>query len=272
MIPLPNNFTWALARHLSRYANLAYDQATITDAGTDARSLVTVDENGDIIVAFRGSSSPKDFIQDAKFAMEKLIVLNNGKEAYVHRGFLEDFNAISVAVVSNVKTLLAMHPLAKIYITGHSLGGALAILCALEFARQKLPVAGVITFGQPRVGDANFAALYDATYSNRDEEVVIETEGEEDDHVMCSLHLRDITFRVVNQNDIVPRTPGWLMGYRHCGQEIFLSPLGCTLINPSLWIKIVCDAIGLYGAYRNREDVLIREHFMAAYQDRIQNL
>jgi triacylglycerol lipase len=144
-----------------------------------------------------------------------------------------------------------------VFITGHSLGGALAILCALEFCRQRLPVAAVVTFGQPRVGDGNFAELYDLTQP---------TDG------IAAGFLDEITFRVVNQNDIVPRTPGCLMGYRHCGQEVFLRPDGSAEFNPTFAEKIIWDAIGLYGAYRRLEDVLIRDHFINQYQERIQGL
>ena len=122
-----------------------------------------------------------------------------------------------------------------------------SILCAFELARLGLPLAAVLTFGQPRVGNKNFCDMYDRT-------------------------LGEITFRIVNQNDIVPRSPLWLGGYRHCGQEIFLEPGTGWGVNPSLWFKLLCDVLGLYGAYRKREEVLIREHFIAAYQDRIKDL
>ena len=82
--------------------------------------------------------------------------------------------------------------------------------------------------------------------------------------------LRDLTFRLVNQNDLVPRLPGIGLGYRHCGQEIFLRPDGRAEANPTFLEKIMWDTLGLYGAYRDREDVLIREHLISAYAERMQ--
>jgi len=251
------NINWQLIRLLAARCERAYDEASISDAATDTQALV-VYENGKIIVAFRGSSSIKDFLQDAECWKEDLISNARGTAA-VHHGFLEGFNAIDEAVVSRVKIMLGLAPQAKIYLTGHSLGGALALLGALEFSRQGLPVAGVVTFGQPRVGNKVFAALYDAAPSVNQQRPAAAT-------------LRDVTFRVVNQNDIVPRTPGLLLGYRHCGQEIFLQPGTGWGVNPSTGYKIVCDALGLWGAFRTRGDVLVREHFLAAYQRRIQFL
>ena len=248
MNPSPN-IDWPLIRLLAARCELAYRESTISDAATDAQANVTLETIGGapaIIVAFRGSSVPRDFLQDAEFWM----VAPSGAATgglRIHHGFLEDFTAISAAVVGAVKNLLAENPVAKVYLTGHSLGGALAILAALEFNRQKLAVTLVLTFGQPRVGNAAFRDLYDA-------------------------YLKTITFRVVNQNDIVPRTPGVLLKYRHCGQEIFLEPGTGWGVNPPLLYKLVCDALGLWGAYRNRSDVLISQHFIAAYQGRLQLL
>jgi hypothetical protein len=247
-------FTFQLLRALAGWSAKAYDAPTITDRATNAAALVTLDDNGNIIVAFRGSKNPRDFVQDAKFGMTRLITLSGGEEVHVHLGFKEDFEAIAVAVITNVKTLLAMNSQAKVWLTGHSLGGALAILCAMEFRRQGIPVSQVITFGQPRVGNAAFAAMYDAMPG-----------------------LKQLTIRVINQNDLIPRTPGWLMGYRHCGYEVLLfTPLfGGAVdfeVNPTLLQKLIADTIGLYGAYRYREEVLIREHFMNAYETALKNL
>lgn len=244
-----NNFSSQMARAMAAHSARAYSAPTVTDKATNASALITVDQDGDIIVAFKGSSTPMDFIEDAKFWMEPLLWSVDDCQAKVHDGFLHDFEAINVAVVSQVRTYLDIRPAAKVFVTGHSLGGALAILAALEFVRQKLPVMAVYTFGQPRVGNNVFADIYNAVPT-----------------------LQEMTYRVVNQNDIVPRTPGLLLGYRHCGQEVFLPPGGSPSFNPSFAFKVLCDCIGLYGAYRNREDVLISDHRMPAYQARIQNL
>ena len=240
---------WQMARAMAVYSARAYTTATATDRMTNASAMIITDKDGDIIVAFKGSSSVRDFLQDADIRWRNFGYSESTYPPKVHRGFFEDFVAIDIAVVSQVRGYLQGRPNAKIFVTGHSLGGAEAIFGAFELARQGLPVAGVFTFGQPRVGNGNFCAMYDRS-------------------------LGEITYRVVNQNDIVPRIPAWLGGYRHCGQEIFLepTPVGGWSVNPSLGYKLLCDALGLFAAYRKREDALVREHFIDAYQGRIQNL
>ena len=288
MNPLPNNFSWPLARKLAGYAAQAYDRADITDVATDAAAIVTLDENDDIVVAFRGSRAARDFVQDAKVRLWEVrsteFEVRSAVSEKIHEGFFQDFEAIDLAVTSNVKTLLAVRPASRVWLTGHSLGGALAILCAYQFARQQLPVAGVYTFGQPRVGNATFAAAYDSAAivaqasrvrvyaASRRVSPAPAGSGSETlpEPAAGTAALRDLTFRVVNQNDLVPRLPGWLTGYRHCGQEIFLRPDDRAEANPTFMEKLMWDALGLYGAYRKREDVLIREHLLGAYQAQMQ--
>jgi Lipase (class 3) len=268
----PSTFSWPLARKLADYAADAYVRATCLDARTQASANVSLDPiMGAIVVAFRGSKSPRDFIQDAKFRQVELLWSNDNYTARVHEGFLEDFEAITVAVISQVKALLggaAASPCQpKIFITGHSLGGALAILCALEFCRQKIPVAAVYTFGQPRVGNIIFAKIYDQTAVTASSPLVPLAPGSHD-----AVTLRDLTFRIVNQNDIVPRLPWVLREYWHCGQEIFLPVGSGWWENPSCTLKCLSDLIGLYGAYRHRDDVLIAEHYLKSYEACIANI
>jgi len=237
-----SGFTWPNARACAERCVLAYQQATANAPDTDTHAIV-LDEGTCITVAFRGTASVRDWIEDCEFRMQTLTWEQNNISAEVHDGFLKCLDSVLQDVTHQVNSCLqaASRP---VFITGHSLGGALAILCALEMYRQKVPIAAVYTFGQPRVCNRIFQNLYDAV-------------------------LFEETFRVVNQNDIVPRTPGVLMGYHHCGQEIFLPVGGGWSVNPSTWSKLLSDALGLWGAYRHRQDVLVAEHFMAAYQRRI---
>ena len=131
-------------------------------------------------------------------------------------------------------------PSLPLVVTGHSLGGALAVLAADILNAQGFLIHSVYTFGQPRVGDATFAARYNMTLGQR-------------------------TFRIVNSNDLVPRLPGWLMGYRHCGQHFFITAAGALIFNPSLFTLLTTDFVGLYRAYRKLDGVVIEDHFMKRY-------
>lgn len=91
--------------------------------------------------------------------------------------------------------------LEALYITGHSLGGALAVLAAaylqvdptLASLREKL--GGVYTYGQPRVGYQSFAKQFDSAFGDK-------------------------LFRHVYGNDVVPRMPPRTAGpFKHFGKE-----------------------------------------------------
>ena len=74
----------------------------------------------------------------------------------------------------------------RLFVTGHSMGGALAVLAAADFeldSQKKNPVTAVYTYGQTfEYGDPQFSAAYDAA-------------------------LKNATFRYVNDLDIVPHLP-----------------------------------------------------------------
>jgi triacylglycerol lipase len=217
---------------------------------TNAQALVQ-DRGHCVVVAFRGSCEPEDYVQDGKFELVTLVWTRWEQDAEVHKGFLEDFESLHADLFHAIRNILARKskPFVPIFVTGHSLGGGLAILCALEFVRQHLNVVGVYTFGQPRVGNHAFAKLY-AYRPNV---------------------LDHLTFRVVNENDIVPRVP-FPPIYRHVGQKIFLRAPNGVLINPHWWETADSDLRGFCHAALKHTDVLVGDHHLPSYQKRIQLL
>lgn len=122
--------------------------------------------------------------------------------------FEETVKALKDAEAKSAEEGRAPLPL---YIAGHSLGGAIATVFAQALAVQEpevaARVAGVYTWGAPRSGDAAFARAFTTAYGDR-------------------------SYRVRLAGDIVPfLIPSWL-GYRHCGNEIFVSNFGTLLMDP----------------------------------------
>lgn len=103
---------------------------------------------------------------------------------HVHGGFQHALDAIW----PQLQGVLDQAPLW--WCCGHSLGGALAALAAARLQDAGVPLAGAISFGQPRVGDAASAAR------------------------LAQLPL----LRVVNACDVVPELPPEALGYQHAGQ------------------------------------------------------
>jgi hypothetical protein len=89
-----------------------------------------------------------------------------------------------------------------VFVTGHSLGGALAALLAQRIhAAQPGRVRAVYTFGMPRTGNAQFQAQYDQA-------------------------LGAVTYRLVHGDDVVPTVPPSGFGARHVGRFLRCAKLG----------------------------------------------
>ncbi len=52
----------------------------------------------------------------------------------VHRGFFDEYSSISDGLLAYVGQLMSERPHAPVTIIGHSLGGALATICAAELS------------------------------------------------------------------------------------------------------------------------------------------
>ena len=225
MKPAAINFQLENARACAAASLMAYTHApNVFAADTDTQVLV-LEEADHIIIAFRGTSNIRDWITDAQFMRTVLSDHPDVGRVEVHSGFLRAFESVIVPLTTYLRQLVVGER--KVFVTGHSLGGALAILCAFELKKQSFNVQQVYTFGQPRVGNGAFKKLYEAPLGNQ-------------------------TFRVVYQEDIVARVPHfpcWQDPYRHVGREIFLSAFRELVVAPSLWHLLASDAWGIYRAF-----------------------
>lgn len=142
------------------------------------------------------------------------------KALRIHSGFLVLWNASSMAATfkAGFGELLAKHPDGPTILLGHSMGGALAHLAALDLKIGfGLRDVRVVTFGSPRVGNAVFASFF----------------GE---------HVSE-AWRFTHGRDIVPSVPPQLMGFRHVSREVWLVDVAGASGDPVQRV-IVCDDSG----------------------------
>lgn len=143
-------------------------------------------------IVFRGSDSEKDWITNFTFSKKKIPYGNKASDVRVHKGFLEAYKS---PLVRNKLHELMCLDCDTIYITGHSYGAALAVLCALDLQYNFPEKEFYVTlFGCPRVGNEQFSKSYNSRVFN--------------------------TVRIENGNDIVTKVPPKLFGYRHVGAKI----------------------------------------------------
>ncbi|KAG8746074.1 hypothetical protein FRC10_006177 [Ceratobasidium sp. 414] len=123
-----------------------------------------------VVVAHEGTD-PLQFqslLTDAKFFLSPLStklfpgVSNN---VLVHSGFRDAHAASAPQILAAVQKIIVEKGATKVTVVGHSLGGAIAALESL-YLKLNLPSSVAIkgvTYGQPRVGNPDFANWIDAT-------------------------------------------------------------------------------------------------------------
>jgi hypothetical protein len=89
-----------------------------------------------------------------------------GLPGKVHTGFYDAVHAVIGPVIDQVKQL---NPTSakRVYVTGHSKGGAMAPLAAYLMHASRIPIAQVVTFASPKPGDSAFQAGYRQVIGNQ---------------------------------------------------------------------------------------------------------
>ena len=128
--------------------------------GFVARSQV----NGGVHVVFRGTQSPADWIANLRFPQTPNTL--GGQHTLggkVEVGFSFVYGQCSGVILAKLRELKTAGTLQRLDVTGHSLGGALATLCAADIVSQPdLIPPQLYTFASPRTGDRHFAAAFNS--------------------------------------------------------------------------------------------------------------
>ena len=115
-----------------QYLNNITDITVQTSADTNLLSFTCYDkQEQQIVIVFRGSHNTYDFYQDLRFEQVSYPGIKGGT---VHLGFYQSWTLLAPAVMSNVSLLYQQYSgnVKSILITGHSMGAAMAQLCALN--------------------------------------------------------------------------------------------------------------------------------------------
>lgn len=175
---------------------LKHGQVTLLETlAVDETEALVADTSKFIVVAFRGTTSRQDVRTDlqSRFNVSRVEIEGRAANVSVHYGFYLSFSKVE----DQIKKLLLNSGDKPIFLTGHSLGGALALVASAALGADPQlgdRIAAVYTFGAPRVGKSDFAEYVKAPH-----------------------------YRIINQGDIVPMIPpNWLLGYAHTGMPLLL--------------------------------------------------
>ncbi|TWU44147.1 Lipase (class 3) [Novipirellula aureliae] len=128
-------------------SELGFPESESINAG--AMQGYVIDAGDDAIVALRGTESHEyDLLQDLRFLKVRT------EQGSMHGGFVNGYDPMHDQVLQ----LLEQYKSKRVWITGHSLGGGLAVVCAYRLSENdEYPIAGVMTFGQPKAVRADIA-------------------------------------------------------------------------------------------------------------------
>lgn len=167
------------------------------------------------LLSFRGSENRYNWLRNLKLAK------TDHEWGSVHRGFKDGIYSQEMGEVMKVFQEIAKDK--EVTITGHSLGGALAVLAASRYKIETGVSPTVYTFGQPLVGDEEFAARF-------------------------TQELPYKLYRVINKKDIVPRIPPAAAGYHHTGHPKRLSDTKTPALNKMFGITSAEPSVPVEGA------------------------
>jgi len=168
-----------------------------------------------IILAFRGTYSISNTVVDLSTIPQEYVPYpspdepeHNCTNCTVHMGFLASWKNARKEIMPTLTDLREKHPDYPVYVIGHSLGGAVAALAALELkASLKWEDVVVTTFGEPKIGNKGLARFVDDVFDlDSDIEPELKTYR-----------------RVTHVDDPVPLLPLSEWGYRSHAGEIFIT-------------------------------------------------
>ena len=180
--------------------------AWLNDSKTDTQGFTALSKDT-LYIVWRGSSSPKDFLEDAQ--LKRVNFIEPGEK--VHNGFYTAFSSVKEDLYSSVNNVVSnnLDKIKSVVICGHSLGAALAVISSYMICKDFPQIAHLVknvTIGCPRVGNSTFKDNYNKLVPK--------------------------SIRIVNDKDLVTRIPK--IGFTHINEGITLNENGEVITYSSL--------------------------------------
>jgi triacylglycerol lipase len=227
------------------FDQIAFDMVEAFEGPNDTQGFVGATDKA-IVVAFRGTEPDRwtDWCTDLN-SKQKLWL-----SCQVHTGFSAAHDGVASKYVELVRKMRTNNQ--AIYTTGHSLGGALAILAGKVLATgadsgEDLKPTMVVSFGAPKVGDTRFTSTYGVTL-----------------------------LRFVHNEDIIPHVPP-IGEYIDGGSLLYFKPDGALSYNvneiATLTSRLKNAVSAMLAAKGRLSDLVpnwVQDHVMEKYIERLE--
>ena len=189
---------WDLGFVSDLYPKVTDITVIINSTGNAAGFTAYNPQENEVLIVFRGTEplSIKNWIDDLDFIFTDYPGCAGCR---VHEGFYHTYLEIRDTILNSARILFAKYPTSKKLVTGHSLGGALAVHASIDIIKNFGPIDEFYTYGSPRVGNLEFA-----THSN-------------------TLVKGSFNTRITHYKDPVPHLPLESWGFFHVDREVYYS-------------------------------------------------
>lgn len=229
-------------RQYARFDEFAFQDYDTFESEDGENFGIAARIDGALIVALRGTDDAGDWWSNLKFRQVA------DYDGAVHEGFYGAANSVWAEMVRLLGKMWQRGD--TTWVAGHSLGGAMATLVARWLKYREYDIAGVHTFGQPRVGNNAYASKYPPG----------------DQH-----------YRFVNNKDFIPQVPYRWMGpkiyYEHVGKLYHFDKNGKLSRSDKKWNELVADFaddLQLRSPKEGKPDFGLAEHAIEKYIGRIE--
>jgi len=192
--------------------------------------------------AFRGTDEIRDWVDNINAFPTRVLF------GEFHRGFAQSTEDVWSDLYEPYLEGYQADRSAKrprpVFLTGHSLGGAMATVAAAKLLHVDHPFTSVYTFGQPRAMSLETARIFDMESKAR-------------------------FYRFQNNGDIVTRVPSRLMGYSHVGTCLYIAQDKQIHDDIGLWFRFLDTLGGAVEAAKAMRLDAVKDHAVGDYLEAI---
>jgi triacylglycerol lipase len=218
----------------------AEDPEFLSIAGIDKSSsqAVLIEHQDYWCFAFRGTDEMRDWLDNINAFPTRALF------GEFHRGFAQSTEDVWEPLFERYQAgrqadRRAARP-RPVFLTGHSLGGAMATVAAAKLLHVDHPFTSVYTFGQPRTMTLETARIFNS-------------------------EAKDRFFRFQNNGDIVTRVPSRLMGYSHVGTCLYIAQDKQIHDDIGFWFRFLDTLEGAVEAAIDTRLDAVEDHAMSDY-------
>ena len=222
-------------------ANLKKDDPkfiSVSGVHKNSAQATLIEHEDYLCMAFRGTDELSDWLDNINaFSTKELF-------GEFHRGFWNSVEDVWRPINKKFRSLQKKNK-RPLFITGHSLGGAMATIAAAKLIHVDKPFISVYTFGQPRALSRETAQVFNVECKSR-------------------------FFRFHNNNDIVTRVPARLMGYSHVGNYLYITEEKEIYREVGFWFKFLDQVDGAVKDVKEKGFDGIKDHNINEYLSAIE--